>query len=39
MPRWEALKNRDRTADEDRDWAVLQWSADFSDPATARRHP
>jgi proline iminopeptidase len=36
--RWEALKNRDRTAAEEREFTVLQWSADFVDPATALRH-
>jgi proline iminopeptidase len=37
-PRWEALNNRDRTAAEDREFAVLHWSADFTEPTTARRH-
>jgi proline iminopeptidase len=29
--RWEALKRRERTMEEDRELAVLQWSADFAD--------
>jgi len=36
--RLQALKRRDRTAAEERDLAVLQWSADFADPTTARQH-
>ncbi|MDG4800449.1 alpha/beta hydrolase [Micromonospora sp. WMMD980] len=36
--RWEALGARDRTPAEEREWAVLQWSADFADPDTALRH-
>jgi proline iminopeptidase len=36
--RWKELGNRDRTPDEDREHAILQWSADFVDPATARQH-
>jgi proline iminopeptidase len=36
--RWKELDNRDRTPDEDREYAILQWSADFVDPATARQH-
>ncbi|WP_020672855.1 alpha/beta fold hydrolase [Amycolatopsis nigrescens] len=32
------LSGRERTEDEDRELAVLQWSADFADPAGARRH-
>jgi proline iminopeptidase len=38
LDRWEALGARARTAAEDREWAVLQWSADFADPGTALRH-
>jgi proline iminopeptidase len=38
LPRWETLKNRARTEDEDRELAVLQWSADFADPHTAMMH-
>lgn len=36
--RWKELGRKDRTAAEDREWAILQWSADFVDPASARRH-
>ena len=36
--RWRELRDRDRTPAEDRDFAVLQWSADFVDPATAHQH-
>ena len=36
--RWQALSDRDRTPDEDREHAILQWTADFVDPAVARRH-
>ncbi|MEU1967405.1 alpha/beta hydrolase [Micromonospora sediminicola] len=36
-PRWESLGSRDRTPEEEREWAVLQWSADFADPDTALR--
>jgi proline iminopeptidase len=35
--RWEALGALARTPTEDREWAVLQWSADFVDPGTALR--
>ena len=35
--RWQALQDRERTTAEDREFAVLQWSADFADPATALR--
>jgi proline iminopeptidase len=38
LQRWEALSTRDRTPAEDREWAVLQWSADFADHSTALRH-
>jgi proline iminopeptidase len=38
LDRWETLGARDRTAAEDREWAILQWSADFADPATAVQH-
>jgi proline iminopeptidase len=38
LPRWSELQNRTRTPDEDREAAVLQWSADFADPATAIEH-
>lgn len=36
--RWKELENRDRTPDEDRERAILQWTADFVDPASARQH-
>jgi proline iminopeptidase len=36
--RWEELVSRARTSDEDREYAVLKWSADFADPATADQH-
>lgn len=36
--RWEELADRARTPVEDREYAVLQWSADFTDPATADRY-
>ncbi len=32
--RWESLRTRERTAEEDREYCVVQWSADFAD----RRH-
>jgi proline iminopeptidase len=35
---WEALGTRVRTPTEDRERAVLQWSADFADHTTALRH-
>jgi proline iminopeptidase len=38
LQRWEALSNRARTPAEDREWAILQWSADFADHKTAMRH-
>ena len=33
--RWEELSARERTPAEDRELAVLQWSADYADPVTA----
>jgi proline iminopeptidase len=36
--RWQTLGARTRTAAEDREWAILQWSADFADPGTALHH-
>ncbi|MFI2710977.1 alpha/beta fold hydrolase [Micromonospora sp. NPDC018662] len=36
--RWEALDERARTPAEERERAVLQWSADFADPDVALRH-
>ncbi|SCG34776.1 proline iminopeptidase [Micromonospora humi] len=38
LDRWEALGARDRTPAEEREWAVLQWSADFADPDAGLRH-
>lgn len=38
LSRWEELASRARTPVEDRQYAVLQWSADFTDPATAYQH-
>ncbi|WP_425848116.1 alpha/beta fold hydrolase [Micromonospora sp. DT15] len=38
LGRWEALSARDRTPAEEREWAVLQWSADFADHGTALRN-
>jgi proline iminopeptidase len=38
MGRIEELSAGDRTVDEDRELAVLRWSADFADPATAAGH-
>ncbi|MGC4892476.1 alpha/beta fold hydrolase [Micromonospora sp. DT31] len=38
LHRWEALGARDRTPAEERERAVLQWSADFADPDAAMTH-
>ncbi|MFI7219673.1 alpha/beta fold hydrolase [Micromonospora maritima] len=38
LPRWEALGVRAGTPAEERERAVLQWSADFAVPDTALRH-
>lgn len=38
LQRWEALRARDRTPEEEHEWAVLQWSADFADNGSALRH-
>lgn len=38
LDRWEALSARTRTPAEDREQAVLQWSADFADHDTAVEH-
>jgi proline iminopeptidase len=38
LSHWEELASRERTPVEDRKYAVLQWSADFTDPATADQH-
>jgi proline iminopeptidase len=38
LPRWETLGARERTEDEDREFAVLQWSVDFADPDAAIEH-
>ncbi|WP_188192921.1 alpha/beta fold hydrolase [Nonomuraea sp. SYSU D8015] len=35
LGRWLELRGRDRTPAEDRELSVLQWSADFADPARA----
>lgn len=37
-PRWEELRARERTPQEDRELAVLQWTADFADSSRAREH-
>ncbi|GAA1947358.1 alpha/beta hydrolase [Amycolatopsis minnesotensis] len=37
-PRWEELRTRERTPDEDRELAVLQWTTDFADTSRAREH-
>jgi proline iminopeptidase len=36
--RWQTLDARTRTAAEDSEWAILQWSADFANPGTALQH-
>jgi proline iminopeptidase len=36
--RWKELGHRNRTAAEDRERAILQWSAEFADEASARRN-
>ncbi|GAA1893079.1 alpha/beta fold hydrolase [Asanoa iriomotensis] len=36
--RWRELDERERTPEEDREHAILQWQADFVDPVTARGH-
>lgn len=38
LPRWEALQERDRTEEEEREMTILQWSADFAEPDIAVRH-
>ncbi|MEU8339093.1 alpha/beta fold hydrolase [Micromonospora tulbaghiae] len=38
LNRWEALGARTRTPAEERERAVLQWSADFADPDAAMTH-
>lgn len=38
LPRWEQLNNRARTPAEDKELAVLQWSADFVDKDAAVAH-
>lgn len=38
LDRWTALSIRARTPAEDREWAVLQWSADFADHNSALGH-
>jgi len=37
LPRWTELGGRERTADEEREWCLMQWRPDFS-PATAAQH-
>ena len=36
--RWQELRSRSRTPAEDREYAILEWSGDFVEPATARQH-
>ncbi|WP_328473098.1 alpha/beta hydrolase [Actinoplanes sp. NBC_00393] len=36
LQRWETLNGRDRTPAEEREWAVLQWSADYADMDAAQ---
>ncbi|GLH96305.1 alpha/beta fold hydrolase [Phytohabitans aurantiacus] len=38
LDRWKALGDRDRTPAEEREWATLQWSADFADDSKALSH-
>ncbi|MFD2470504.1 alpha/beta fold hydrolase [Amycolatopsis silviterrae] len=38
LARWESLRTRERTAAEDREYCVLQWSADFADRERALEH-
>ncbi|MGP3954856.1 alpha/beta fold hydrolase [Nonomuraea sp. 3N208] len=38
VDRWEELQKHDRGPEEDREFAVLQWSADFADRARALEH-
>ncbi|WP_033337992.1 alpha/beta fold hydrolase [Catenuloplanes japonicus] len=38
LGRWRDLSTRDRSREEDREWAILQWTTDFADPSTARAH-
>jgi proline iminopeptidase len=38
LPRWEQLRNRARTPAQDRELAILQWSADFVDERIAVGH-
>lgn len=38
LTRWESLAAKDRTAEEDREYCVLQWSADFADRERALDH-
>lgn len=37
LPRWQELRGRPRTDEEEREWCLLQWRPDFS-PATATEH-
>ena len=38
LDRWQELDGRARTPAEEREWAVLQWSADYADRGTALEH-
>ncbi|MET9240113.1 alpha/beta hydrolase [Nonomuraea sp. NPDC003709] len=38
VERWAALESRERTAAEDREFAVLQWTADFADRGRSMEH-
>jgi proline iminopeptidase len=38
LGRWEELGGRERTAAEEREWCVLQWSADYADRERAVAH-
>lgn len=38
LARWELLESRERSEAEDREFCVLQWSADFADRNRALRH-
>ncbi|MGH3876130.1 MAG: alpha/beta fold hydrolase [Actinophytocola sp.] len=38
LARLDELRDRERSVEQDRDLAILRWSADFADPATAVAH-
>jgi proline iminopeptidase len=38
LPRWQELTNGARSLDEEREWCLLQWRADFSPTGDAIRH-